>query len=46
MDEVVGATNHTDPLSPGATLSAQLLGPGAKLGSQIKKKSEGEEAAA
>jgi large subunit ribosomal protein L10 len=32
-------------LSPGATLSAQLLGPGAKLGSQIKKKSEGEEAA-
>lgn len=31
-------------LSPGATLSAQLLGPGAKLGSQIKKKSEGEEA--
>jgi large subunit ribosomal protein L10 len=33
-------------LSPGATLSAQLLGPGAKLGSQIKKKSEGEEASA
>jgi large subunit ribosomal protein L10 len=32
-------------LSPGATLSAQLLGPGAKLGSQIKKKSEGDEAA-
>jgi large subunit ribosomal protein L10 len=30
-------------LSPGATISAQLLGPGAKLGSQIKKKSEGEE---
>jgi large subunit ribosomal protein L10 len=33
-------------LSPGATLSAQLLGPGAKLGSQIKKKSEGDEAPA
>jgi large subunit ribosomal protein L10 len=32
-------------LSPGATLSAQLLGPGAKLGSQIKKKSEGDDAA-
>jgi len=32
-------------LSPGATLSAQLLGPGAKLASQVKKKSEGDEAA-
>ena len=32
-------------LSPGATLSGQLLGVGAKLASQIKKKSEGEEAA-
>jgi large subunit ribosomal protein L10 len=30
-------------LSPGATLSGQLLGPGGMLGSQIKKKSEGEE---
>jgi large subunit ribosomal protein L10 len=29
-------------LSPGATLSAQLLGSGAKLASQIKKKSEEE----
>jgi large subunit ribosomal protein L10 len=27
-------------LSPGATLSAQLLGPGKKLASQVKKKSE------
>jgi large subunit ribosomal protein L10 len=32
-------------LSPGATLSAQLVGIGKKLASQIKKKSEGEEAA-
>jgi ribosomal protein L10 len=31
-------------LSPGATLCGQLLGPGAKLASQVKKKSEGEEA--
>jgi large subunit ribosomal protein L10 len=31
-------------LSPGATLSGQLLGVGANLASQIKKKSEGEEA--
>jgi large subunit ribosomal protein L10 len=33
-------------LSPGAMLSAQLLSAGAKLASQIKKKSEGEEASA
>ncbi len=33
-------------LSPGAKLSSQLLGAGAKLASQIKKKGEGDEAAA
>ncbi|MCC7474360.1 MAG: 50S ribosomal protein L10 [Pirellulales bacterium] len=33
-------------LNPGATLSAQLLGAGSMLASQVKKKSEGEEATA